>query len=189
MKKFLIGCLGILVVLVIAAVVAIVAMPSEFSVTREKSVKGTPEAAYAIAGNLHDWPEWTFWSRAGDPTATWDFSGEAAQPGHTMKWKGDTWGEGKIALTECVPNEVLNYELTFYSGGEGETSTGSIRFDPAGESTNVVWTMEGELSGVGKLGGLFIDSVIGPMFELSLDGLDGQLTKAGDGEAAPADGE
>ena len=189
MKKFLIGCLGLVVVLVIAAVVAIALLPGEFAVTRERTMKGTPEAAYAIAGDLHDWPEWTFWSRAGDPTATWDFSGEPATPGHTMKWDGDTWGKGEIVFTECVPNEVLDYELTFYQGGEGETSTGSIRFTPAGDSTTVVWSMEGEMSGAGKLAGLFIDSIIGPMFETSLDGLEDQLAKAGDGAAAPAEGE
>ncbi len=178
MKKFLIGCLGLVVVLVIAAVVAIITLPSEFSVSREKTVSGSPEAAYAIVGNLHDWPEWTFWSRAGDPTATWDFSGEAAQPGHTMKWQGETWGEGKIVFTECVPHEVLDYELTFYQGGDGETSTGSIRFTPSGDNTDVLWTMEGEMSGPGKLAGLFIDSLIGPMFETSLDGLERELKKA-----------
>lgn len=193
MKKVLIGCLGLVVVLVIAAVVAVFSLPSEFSVTREKTMAGTPDAAYAIASDLHDWPEWTFWSRAGDPTATWDFSGEAGTPGHSMKWKGDTWGEGEIVLTECIPGDVLKYELTFYEGGEGETSTGAIEFSPAGDGTKVVWMMEGEMSGVGKLFGLVIDAMIGPMFEVSLDGLEDELAKApaegAEGAEAPAEGE
>lgn len=180
MKKLLL-ILGVGAILVLGALFAIVSgLPDSFSTSRSTEVDASPAEAYAVAADLHDWPEWTFWSRAGDPGATWDFSGEAGAVGHSMKWKGDVWGEGQIVFTGCTPGERLDYELTFWEDGEEMVSTGSIEFVPSSTGTGVTWTMSGQLEGlVARAMGPLMDGVIGPMFETSLEGLATRLE--GDG--------
>jgi hypothetical protein len=176
MKKLLLGCTVLLGLLVLGLVAFAASLPSTFEVIRVQPVAATPSEAYAVAADLHGWPDWTFWSREGDPGATWDFSGEPGTVGHTMKWNGETWGEGQIVFTGCTPGERIDYELTFWEQGEAMTSSGSITFEAQGQTTQVGWSMSGELDGfVAKLMGLAMETMIGPMFETSLDGLADRL--------------
>ena len=100
--------------------------------------------------------------------------------GHSMKWKGDVWGEGQIVFTGCTPGERLDYELTFWEDGEEMVSTGSIEFVASSTGTAVTWTMSGQLEGlVARAMGPLMDGVIGPMFETSLEGLATRLEDDG----------
>ncbi|MFH1572509.1 MAG: SRPBCC family protein, partial [Acidobacteriota bacterium] len=52
-------------------------------------------------------------------------------------------------------------------------SVGEVRYEPAGEHTNVTWDMVGDMGGniLGRYLGLVMDKAAGPMFEKGLQKL------------------
>jgi len=172
MKKLLFGCLGLIVVLILAAVIGIMSLPSTVVVERSRTVNATPEEVYAVVSDLHTWPDWTFWSKEADPDCTWDFQGETGD-GASMAWEGPIHGKGKLTLKNCVPGQQVEYDMVFIE--ESMASVGSMTLAADGEGTTVTWTMSQDLEGAGKLLGLAMDGLIGPMFDQGLVGLDAHL--------------
>lgn len=179
MKKVLIGCFGLISLLVIATAAYLFMASPHYEVTRSNQVSGTPEEAYAVAANLHTWPDWTYWSREADPSCVWDWTGPESGEGATMSWKGDAHGEGRVTLTTCVPGQQVSYDLAFINEDGSELpSAATMTFKALGDKTEVVWTMSGEMSGIWKIMVPLMDGAVGPMFEQGLEGLDGQLKAA-----------
>lgn len=174
MKKLLFGCLGLIVVLVLVAVGAVMTMDGHVEVERSKQISASPDEVYALVSDLHTWPDWTAWDKEGDPDCTWEFTGERGD-GASMDWDGPKHGQGKLTLKNCVAGERIEYDLAFLEGEEEMATVGRMELTPSGDGTTVRWVMVADLEGVGKLFGLVMDSMVGPMFDEGLDGLEEQL--------------
>lgn len=173
MKKLLLGCLALIVVVILGAIGFVASMDSEFAVTRTATIHKTPDQVYSIVSDLHTWPDWTAWDRETDPTCVWTFEGPDAGEGASMSWKGDVHGEGSLTIGTCVPGKEINYTLTFQEEGGETVSHGKFTMIEAEDGTAAVWVMSGEMTGALKLLIPLMDTMVGPMFEVGLVGLEG----------------
>lgn len=168
------------IVLATAGFGVVVAMqPDEFAVTREARIEAPASALYAQVNDLHNWDAWSPWAKM-DPDATNSFDGPDEGIGASMSWEGNSdVGEGRMTITDSVPNERVTLLLEFEEPITG-TSTAQLAFTPEGDATRVTWSMHGHNSFLGKLMGLIMncDKMVGEQFEQGLQNL-GDMVKAG----------
>jgi len=175
MKKILIGCGALLCLCFVLLIGTYVSLPATFEVSRTKLVAGTPAEVFAVAADLHTWPDWTVWSRDGDPSAVWDWTGPPATVGSSMSWKGDVHGTGSLTIESVEENKSMGYVLVFTEEGTDIPSHGVLRFRASGGNTQVDWVMSGDLEGPWRLAGPFMDGLVGGMFDAGLGGLDAHM--------------
>jgi len=128
LKKILI-VVGILVVLII--IVGFM-QPHNTTLSREKMIKGTPEAVFAEVNNLRRWPAWSWWSKH-DPTMQITFGSPAEGLNGSYTWTSDD-GPGKVTIIESDPGKSLKTAIDFTDFG---TAYGTFTFAPVGDSTRM----------------------------------------------------
>jgi hypothetical protein len=168
-KKWLIRIgLGLLVVVLLF--LGIVAMqPSEFHITRSAVIAAPAEVVFAQVNDFHKWEAWSPWAKL-DPAAKSTFEGRAAGTGAAFTWAGnDKIGEGRMAITESRPHDLVRIKLDFIKPFEG-TSVTEFLFSTIGDQTSVSWTMTGKHSFFEKAFCLFMnmDKMVGGDFEKGL---------------------
>jgi polyketide cyclase/dehydrase/lipid transport protein len=165
LKKIL---LGLAVVLV--ALCGFVAMrPSSFTVQRTATLKASPDVAFALVNDFHQWSEWSPWDKL-DPNQKRTFEGAATGMGSVYGWSGnDQVGEGRMTIEESKANELVRIKLEFLKPWQSTNSTSFI-FSPAVEGVTVTWKMEGHYDFMGKAMSLFMDmdGMVGKDFENGL---------------------
>lgn len=164
-KKILLG----LVAVVVALVGFIATRPSTFSVQRTASLQASPDIAFALVNDFHQWGEWSPWDKL-DPSMKRTYEGAASGTGAKYSWIGnDQVGEGQMTIEESKPSELIRIKLEFVKPWPGTSST-LFTFKPEGEAVSVTWKMEGNNDFVGKAFSAFMDmdEMIGKDFEKGL---------------------
>ena len=164
LKKILIGAAAILAVLA----VAIATRPDTFTVTRSRTLDAPPAAVYAQVADFHRWAAWSPWERL-DPAMQKTFGP------NSYAWKGNKEvGEGRMTVTGATPDSRIDIKLEFFKPFASESDT-SFTFAPAGQGTQVTWTMTGKHNFMSKAMCLVMDmdKMIGGDFERGLAGLAG----------------
>jgi hypothetical protein len=163
--KILIG-----VAVVIALLVVFIATrPAEFSVSRSAAMIATPAAVFAQLNDFHKWEAWSPWAKM-DPNAKSTFEGPTSGEGAKFAWDGNSdVGAGNMTITESVPNDHVRIRLEFVRPFAGVNDT-LFTIKPAGDKTNVTWTMSGRNNFITKAISLFMDceKMVGPQFEKGL---------------------
>jgi carbon monoxide dehydrogenase subunit G len=140
----------IAVVLLIAGFAGVVALqPSEFHVERKATIAAPPAAVFAHVDDLHKWEAWSPWAKL-DPNAKVGYEGAPAGKGAAFTWVGnDKVGEGRMTIVESRPAEFVDIKVDFTRPFEG-TNSSAFTFKPAGDGTEVTWTMSGHQNFVAK---------------------------------------
>jgi hypothetical protein len=135
-KKFLIA-----LVILVAGFAGFVAMqPSEFKVERTATIDAPAADVFPHVNDLHKWDAWSPWAKL-DPNAKVGFEGPEAGKDAAMSWSGnDAVGEGRMAIVESRPDNLVSIKVDFTQPMEG-TSTSEFSFKPEGNRTAVTWTM------------------------------------------------
>lgn len=165
LAKILIALAVLLVVL--AVVVAL--QPSDFTVSRNIAVSAPPEAAFAQVNDFRKWAAWNPWGKL-DPAMKQTYSGAESGVGAVYAWAGNNQvGEGRMTLTESVPNQRIRINLEFFKPFAAN-NTAEFIFQPEGDKTLVTWSMSGKNNFMAKAIGLVMnmDKMIGGMFEKGL---------------------
>lgn len=178
MKKLLLGTLAFFL---LGGCIAFLVLPDRYHLERRREVHGTPSEVYGVLADLHTWPSWTVWSLELDPQGVFDFSGATAGRGAVMNWDGPVLKPGRLELSDCEAPRHLEYALELEHGRH--TSRGAFELSETPGGTQVVWTNEGDLPGLAKLLGPFLDDLVGSQLQRGLEGLDRRLREA---EAASA---
>ena len=163
--KILIGVAVVIALLVIF----IATRPAEFSVSRSASMAATPAAVFTQLNDFHKWEAWSPWAKM-DPNAKNNFEGPTSGEGAKFAWDGNSdVGAGNMTITESVPNDHVRIRLEFVRPFAGVNDT-LFTIKPAGEKTNVTWTMSGRNNFITKAISLFMDcdKMVGPQFEKGL---------------------
>jgi len=172
MKKFFKWLIiSLLVIVGLYFIIALFA-PSTYKVERSKTMSASPEIIYSQISHLKNWELWTEWARK-DTTTVNTYEGNDGEVGSIMRWKSKNMGEGNVEITELVPNEKIAYKLTFIDWNS--VSTGAFTIAPAGDSSKVSWSNEGEIAFMMRTMFLFMggmDAMMGPDFEKGLANLD-----------------
>ncbi|MBJ6759698.1 SRPBCC family protein [Myxococcaceae bacterium JPH2] len=174
LKKILLGLAA--VILVFVGVVA--TRPANFSVSRTATLPGTPDIAFALVNDFHQWGQWSPWDKL-DPNLKRTFSGAETGVGAAYAWTGNQQvGEGRMTIEESVADTSIRIKLEFLKPFVA-TNTSRFTFKPVPEGVSVTWSMEGENNFISKAFSLFfdMDKQIGGDFEKGLASLN-TLAKA-----------
>ena len=164
-KKILIG----LAVIVGVFVIVVSMQPAEFRVERSITMEAPPAVAFAQVNDFRKWEAWNPWDKV-DPAMEKTYEGAPEGKGAVYGWAGNgDVGEGRMTIEESRPGELVRIDMEFYKPMAGN-STAEFTFKPAGEGTQVTWSMFGKNGFIGKAMCLFMDmeDMIGPQFEKGL---------------------
>ena len=138
--------------------------------SRSTHVRAPAARVHALLDDFHQWQRWSPWEGL-DPDLRRDFSGPAAGVGSTYHWSGNKKaGEGEMQIKESTPTSVV-VDLEFLKPFKA-TNVTTFSLVPAGDATEVTWTMTGTRGALMSLmGKLFFDKAIGRDFEKGLAAL------------------
>ena len=165
LKRLAVG----LVLLIAAAAVVVWLQPDDYRLTRSTVIAAPAETVFAKVNDLRRWDDWSPWAKL-DPSAKITFEGPQAGVGASFKWDGnDKVGAGIMTITESKPNERVATRTDFVKPFEGSSRTDFI-FSPAGNQTNVIWTMSGTHNFISKAICLVMnmEKMLGPDVERGL---------------------
>ena len=177
MKKALIAIL----IIVAAVVVLIATRPATFHIERSVEIGAPAEIPFAMVNGLKQWEAWSPWDKL-DPNLQRTYEGPESGVGAKYHWVGnDDVGEGRMSITESVPNQKVVFDLEFLKPMEAKHTT-TFTFAPEADNTKVVWAMDGNHNFMGKAFGLFMDmdAMVGADFAKGLS----QMKTAAEAEAA-----
>ena len=141
-----------------------------FSLSRSTRVQADVATVHALIDDFREWPKWSPWEGV-DPELRRDYSGPDHGVGSTYHWSGNKKaGEGEMQIKESTPTSVV-VDLEFLKPFKA-TNVTTFSLVPAGDATEVTWTMTGTRSALMSLmGKLFFDKAIGRDFEKGLAAL------------------
>jgi hypothetical protein len=174
MKKLLIG-LAVLVVIGLGVLVAVgLALPTRYEIEKRVTIGARPEAVHALVGDLKRWPEWTPWQED-DPSIHTTYGEKTEGAGASQTWTSDG-GDGELTITTSDPKTGITYDMVFIDGDTRAPARCAMLYREAGESTEVVWTMQGDVADFMPpvLSGLMtpmMKGMIGEMFDRGLSKL------------------
>lgn len=179
------NALLVLALLVAVAVAFVATRPSEFLITRSRTLAAPPEVVFPYVNDFRRWAEWSPWEKL-DPGLQREYEGPPAGLGASYHWVGnEEVGEGRMTITESTPPEKVAIRLEFLRPFAA-TNTAELYIDATGLGTDVTWAMSGRNGFVAKAFGLFVntDKLVGSQFEKGLADLDA-VTAAAAQPAAP----
>jgi uncharacterized protein YndB with AHSA1/START domain len=159
--------LAVAVVLVLAS-----RKPDTFSVHRSTAIKAPPEKIYPLIADFRNWGPWSPWERK-DPAMKRSFSGAESGKGAGYAWEGNKdVGKGSMKVAEAVPPSKVVLNLDFEKPFEAHNMV-TFTLAPKGDTTEVVWSMEGPTPFIGKIMHVFMDMdrMVGGDFEAGLANL------------------
>lgn len=165
LKRLVIG----LALLVAAFAVVVWLQPDDYRLTRSTTIWAPTAQVFPHVNDLRRWDDWSPWAKL-DPNAKVTFSGPQSGPGASFKWDGnDKVGAGTMTITESRPNEHVATRTDFVRPFAGSSNAEFI-FSPAGDRTNVIWTMTGTHNFIAKAMCLVMsmEKMVGPDFEKGL---------------------
>jgi hypothetical protein len=174
LKKILLGAAGVIVLL--CGIIAV--QPSTYSVQRSATFKASPDVAFALVNDFHNWGGWSPWDKM-DPNQKTTFEGPATGVGAKYSWSGnDQVGEGRMTIEESKANELVRIKLEFIRPF-ASTSPTTFTFSPAAEGVTVTWKMDGTNNFMGKAMCLVMDmdAMLGKDFDAGLAAM-GKLAEA-----------
>jgi len=170
MRKVLIGIVAVMAVLAIF----ISTRPSESHYERSTVINAPPEVVFAHVNDFHKWPIWSPWEGI-DMDMKKSFSGAESGKGAIYAWNGNNEvGSGRMTIEDSTPSSDVDIKLEFLTPFEATNQT-HFKLIPEGETTKVVWTMDGKNNFMMKGVGLFMnmDKQIGDDFEKGLRAMKG----------------
>jgi hypothetical protein len=141
---------------------------STFEVSRSTSIAAPPEKILGLVNDFHEWRKWSPWEDI-DPNLQRTYSGADAGVGARYAWKGNRKaGQGAMEITASTPHRV-DVALSFVKPFKAENDV-VLAITPAGDGSEVTWTMTGEQKGLAALFGKIVsmDRLVGKDFEKGL---------------------
>ena len=151
-KKIAIGVLAV----VVALVGFVATRPSSYTVARSVTVAAPADITLGQVSDFHKWAAWSPWGKL-DPNMKVIYSGAESGTGAVYSWTGnDQVGEGRMTITNLVPNQKVEIKLEFIKPW---TSTSATEFTTVadGAGTKITWSMTGHNGFVEKAFTAFVD--------------------------------
>lgn len=186
--KFLKYILFLLLILIIGLAIYIAVQPSDFEVTRTRTVNAPVAVVYKNVSDFKNWEAWSPWKEK-QPESVITLGEKTDGIGGTYAWT-DKDGSGSMKTLDADLNKSINQEMQF---GDYHPSKINWSFESTSEGkTNVTWQMLGEktpfvFKGFAALSGGF-DKMIGPDFERGLEKLDSIVVKSMEAYETKIDG-
>lgn len=170
MKRIGVGLISLLILILVAGLF----LPTKYSLQRSIQIQAQPETIHAYVGDLTKWDLWSPWKEA-DPSTVTTLGDQTSGVGANQSWVAKD-GDGSLIVTMSSPTKGIEYDL-FFDKAAWKSRAGMYYDTVSDNSTNVVWSMEGDMD-VPIVGGYFammMDSMVGQMFERGLTKLKAQV--------------
>jgi effector-binding domain-containing protein/carbon monoxide dehydrogenase subunit G len=117
-------------------------LPNSLAVSRSITIARPRATVFAMVNDLHIVKEWSPYY-ALDPDADYEFSGEDAGAGQSMRWNSKVRqvGAGRMSIVNSVENEEVDTILEFT--GRAELNT-VMQLQPVEHGAQVTWTVTAE---------------------------------------------
>jgi len=167
-------------VILLLFLLTILVLPSESHVERSIVINASSEKVFRVVNNFKRFNDWSPWASI-DPDTKYVYEGPAMGEGAKMSWVSDhsDVGSGAQWIVESVPNKLVRTELQF-EGFEDVSEAAFIIEELAEGQTKVTWAFDAEMKGVGKIFGVMMDGMLGPMYEEGLENLKSIVESAPD---------
>jgi len=149
-----------------------------YSVERSETVDASAEHVHGFVNDFHRWTQWSPWEGV-DPDLQRTYTGPDQGVGAQYSWTGNRKaGAGRMEIVGSTP-EAIDTTLDFLKPVKSLGNEVHFSFLPEGESTRVIWRIEGQYAGLMSVMGRFMnmDKTIGPDLEKGLR----QLKSAAEG--------
>ena len=148
-----------------------------FSLSRSIRIEAAPGRVHPLLDDFREWQKWSPWEGL-DPDMSREYTGPDHGVGSTYRWSGNKKaGEGEMRITESTPSSVV-VDLEFLRPFKATNLT-TFDLAPAGDATDVTWTMTGRRSAImSVMGRLFFDNAIGGDFDKGLAALKREAERA-----------
>src|SRR5262249_48690119 len=134
------------------------------------SIKAPPEKIFPLIDDFLKWHTWSPWENK-DPNMKRIFDATSTSgKGATYSWEGNKdVGQGSMEIVESVAPSKMKLKLDFVKPFEAHNFV-DFALTPAGDTTNVTWTMTGPAPYLSKVMQVFMDmdSMVGKDFEAGL---------------------
>jgi uncharacterized protein YndB with AHSA1/START domain len=140
-----------------------------FTVERSALVPAAPQKVYDLLVDFHQWPQWSPWEEL-DPAMERTHSGAASGVGAKYAWSGNKKaGRGSMEITDATPPSSVVIKLDFVKPFKSSNTT-TFTLTPAGDGTQVRWSMTGPRPLLMRLFGFVfnMDKLVGKDFEKGL---------------------
>jgi len=165
--------MGIVIVVLVAVVLILAATkPDTFQIQRAATIKAPPEKVFALIDDFQRWGAWSPWEKK-DPAMKRTFSATTGGKGASYAWEGNKdVGQGRMEIVESVAPSTVAIDLDFVKPFAAHNRVDFV-LAPAGDATNVTWTMRGDTPYFAKIIHVFIDmdKMVGKDFETGLANL------------------
>lgn len=167
----------VVLALIMAVLIGIAVQSPKATMQRSIVIDAPPARVFAYVNDLRMFNEWSPWT-ALDSSTEYTFRGPTKGPGARMEWYSthEQVGDGEQWIIEVHENEYVKMGMRF-SDFEGNFYAEFI-LEPQDGQTEVTWTYHGDVSQsslgwkiMGKAFGMFIDSMLGPLYEDGLKSL------------------
>jgi len=159
----------IILAVIVVGIVGILAFaatkPDVFIVERSASIKAPPEKVFPF---INDFRQWTMWSpfEKMDPDMKRSYGAITAGKGATYAWDGNkNIGAGNMEILDAPAAQRVTIKLDFTRPFEVH-NIAEFTLEPAGDVTNVTWSMRGPVPYFAKIIHVFVDmdKMVGTQF-------------------------
>jgi uncharacterized protein YndB with AHSA1/START domain len=169
----IIGIIAAVLALGIVGVLAYAATrPDVFTVQRSATIKAPPEKIFPFINDFKQWGLWSPYEKI-DPAMQRTYGARTAGQGATYAWDGDkNVGSGSMEILDAPAPRKVSIKLDFTRPFEAH-NIAEFTLVPAGDTTNVTWSMRGPVPFFAKIVHLFMDmdKMVGGQFAEGLGNL------------------
>lgn len=164
LKRIGLTLLAIIVLLVLVAFL----LPRKIHVERSIVINKPIADVFAVVNDFSNFNAWSPWHEL-DTAATYAYSENTAGKDAWFSWssKNSNVGKGKMTIMESTPHELVKCKLEFEGMAPSEAS---FVMKEQKEGTQMTWTMDSDVgyNPVGRWFGVFMDMLLGPMYDKGL---------------------
>ena len=145
-------------------------LPRSYSFTSEIEINAEAASLFPRINSLQNWQEWSRqWNPAEIEGLEIQYNGNPDGVGAAQSWT-DVRGSGKLWITQSVPDQSIEYEMTFANFPK---MTSQIELVPNDSTTRIRWSSQGKLPGGPFYGyfGPFFSAQMKAEYEMSLEKL------------------
>lgn len=172
MLKIILIVLAVLAVGIVGVLAFAATKPDIFTVQRTASIKAPPEKIFAFINDFKQWGVWSPYEKI-DPAMKRTFGPTTAGQGATYAWDGNkNIGSGSMEILDAPAPRKVSIKLDFTRPFEAH-NIAEFTLVPAGEMTNVTWSMRGPVPFFAKIVHVFMDmdKMVGGQFAEGLGNL------------------
>jgi hypothetical protein len=172
MLKIILIVLAVIAVGVVGVLAFAATKPDIFTVQRTASIKAPPEKIFAFINDFKQWSVWSPYEKI-DPAMKRTYGPTTAGQGATYAWDGNkSIGSGSMEILDAPAPRKVSIKLDFTRPFEAH-NIAEFMLVPAGEMTNVTWSMRGPVPFFAKIIHVFMDmdKMVGGQFAEGLANL------------------